>query len=104
VRCTCEIEEVCTLGLVELERASERLENALRNAARVASLEPRVVVDADPGEERDFLSAEARNATVIAVPAQARLLRRDLGAPRGQELANLAPRVHRPSVATLTLP
>ena len=73
-----------SLGLVELKRTGKRLQNALRNATRVAALEARVVVDADPGEERNFLSAEARNTPVITVRAQARLLRRDAGAPRGQ--------------------
>ncbi len=48
----------------------------------VAALEPRVVVDADAGEERNLLSTETRNAPVVAVDAQPRLLRRDPGPPR----------------------
>ena len=60
----------------------------------VAALEARVVVDADPGEQRDLLAAEPRHAPRAAVRAQPRLLRRDLRAPGGQELANLVPRVH----------
>ena len=86
------------LGLVELQRAGERLENALRDAACVAALEAGVVVDADPGEERDLLAAQAGNAPVATVRAQARLLRCDLRPPRGQELADLVPRVHEPRV------
>jgi hypothetical protein len=69
VRCTREVEEVGSLGLVELERTCERLQNALRNAARVAALQTGVVVDADPGEERDFFPAKPRNTPVIAVGA-----------------------------------
>jgi hypothetical protein len=101
VRCTCEVEEVGSLGLVELKRTGQRFQNALRNATRVAALEARVVVDADPGEERHFLSAEARNTPVITVRAQARLLRRDLGSPGGQELADLVSGVHKTRVTPL---
>src|SRR5439155_12682583 len=35
MRRACEVEEMRSLGLVELKRAGERLQNALRNAARV---------------------------------------------------------------------
>src|SRR5207244_9422903 len=61
---------------------SERTQNGFGDSARVAALEPRVVVDADPGEERDFLAAESGNAPVVTVGAEARLLRRD---PRSEE-------------------
>src|SRR5439155_10077983 len=94
VRCTCEVEEVCSLGLVELKRTGKRLQNALRNATRVAALEARVVVDAHPGEERHFLPAKPRNTPVVTVGAQTRLLRRELGPPGGQELADLVPGIH----------
>jgi hypothetical protein len=101
VRCAREIEEVSALGVVELECTRERLEDALRNAARVAALEARVVVDADPGEEGDFLPAKSGDASVPPEGAQTRLLRRDLGSPGGEELADLAPGVHSPRVAPL---
>src|SRR6266540_804975 len=94
-RCAREVEEVCALGLVELERARKRLENAFGDSVRVAALETRVVVDADAGEERHFLPTEARNTPIITVRAQARLPRRDLRSPGGQELSDLAPGVHR---------
>ena len=82
------------LRLVELQRTGERLEDGVGDTARVAALEPRVVVDADAGEERDLLPAQARDAACTAEDGQARLLRGDLGAPRGQELAELGLRVH----------
>ena len=90
-----------SLGLVELKRSGQPFQNALRNAACVTALEAGVVVDADAGEERNFLSAEARHTPVIAVRAQARLLRRDLGSPGGQELADLVSRVHKTRVTPL---
>jgi len=66
VRSTCEVEEVCSLGLVELKRTSERFQNGLRSARHIAALEARVVIDADPGEERDFLPAEPWNTPLTA--------------------------------------
>ena len=94
-----------TLGLVELKRAGQRLEHALGDAAQVPALEPGVVVDADSGEQRDFLPAKPGNAPVVAVDGQTHLVRRDLGSPGGQELADLALGVHRRqgSPARLTL-
>src|SRR6266540_2706076 len=99
VRTAREVKEVRALGLVELERTSKCLQNGLRNAARVAALEARVIVDADPREERDLLPAEPWNPPLVAVPRQARLLGRDLGSPGGQKLADLVPVVHRTRVA-----
>ena len=57
-----EVEQVRALGLVELQRAGERLEHALGDAAHVAALEARVVRDADAGEHRDLLAAQPRHA------------------------------------------
>src|SRR2546426_12260302 len=87
-----------TLGLVELKRTSQCLKDALRDTAHVPALKPGVVVDADSGEQRDLLTAKPWNAAVVAVDGQTDLVRRDLGSPGGQELADLAPGVHRSSV------
>ena len=54
------------LGLVELQRPRERLEHGVGDTARVAALEPRVVVDADAGEQRDLFPAQARDAARTA--------------------------------------
>ena len=53
-----EIEQVGALGVVELQRPRERLEDGVGDTAGVAALEPRVVVDADAGEQRDLFAAE----------------------------------------------
>ncbi len=98
MRPTREVKEVRALGLVELKRTSKRLQDALRDSARISALEAGVVVDADPGEEGDLFPAEPRNPPVLAVPRQARLLGRDLGPSGGQKLADLASRVHRTRV------
>jgi hypothetical protein len=98
VRCAREVEEVRALGRVELQRTRERLENLVGDAAGVAALEPRVIVDADPGEERGLLAPESRNASGPAERGQTCLLRRKLRAPRGQELTHLFLRVHGTSV------
>src|SRR5439155_968892 len=94
VRTTREVEEMRALGLIELKRPRERCQNCLGDPARVATLETRVVVDADPGEKRNLFPAESWNASVTSIGAQTRLVRRDLRSPGGQELTDLAPRVH----------
>ena len=86
-----EIEEMCTLGFVELQGAGERLEDRLRDAGAVAAFEAGVVVDADAGKQRDLLTAQSGDAAVACRTGQARLLGRDPGPARGQELADLAP-------------
>jgi hypothetical protein len=45
----CEVEEVRTLGLVELKGTGQRLQNAFGDPAQVPALEADVVVDADSG-------------------------------------------------------
>ena len=83
------------LGLVELQRTHERLQHGLRDAAQVAALEPRVVVDADAGEERDLLTPEARHTPVPC--------RRSAGPPaRGVILARLEVRNSRISLLVST--
>src|ERR1700691_4595876 len=54
-------------GLVEPQRAGECLEHARRSTLRVPVLQPGVVVDADPGQHRDFLPAESGHPPVAAV-------------------------------------
>jgi hypothetical protein len=94
-----------TLRLIKLKGTSQRLYDALGNPAHVPALKARVVVDADSGQQCDFLPTETWNAAVVAVDGQTDLIRRDSGSPRGQELADLAPRVHghEGSSARLTL-
>jgi len=92
-----EVEEVRALGLVELQRARQRLKHAFGDTAHVAALQPGVVRDADSGQDRDLLAPEFGKAAA-AVDRQADLLRRDPGSPRGQELSDLAPGVHAISV------
>ena len=50
-----------SLRLVELQRARKRFQNAFGNPAEVPALESGVVGDADAGEDRDLLPAQARN-------------------------------------------
>src|SRR6266511_2012397 len=58
---------------------SKRCARSARDRGRVAAFEADVVVDTDPGEERDFFPAKPWNAAVVAVPLQTRLLRHDPG-------------------------
>jgi hypothetical protein len=68
------------LGLVELEGAGQRFQNALGDPAQVPALKPRVVGDADSGEDGDFLPTQPWNAPG-AVGRQAYFVWRELGPP-----------------------
>ena len=91
-----QVEQMDPLGLVELQRGGQGVEDALGDPAEIAPLEPDVVVDADPGEQGDLLPAEPGDASVAAVRGQAGPIRADPGPPRAQELARLLPVVHTP--------
>jgi hypothetical protein len=84
---------VHALGVIELQRSRQRVEHALRDAARIATLEPRVVGDADAGEDRDFLASQAGNPA-RAISVEPGLLGRDPAPAGGQELLDLAARIH----------
>jgi threonine dehydrogenase-like Zn-dependent dehydrogenase len=84
---------VRALGLVELQGAGERFEDAVGDAAHVAPLDAGVVGDADAGQDGDLLAAQPGDAAA-AVGDQPRLLWCDLRPPGGQELSDLASRVH----------
>jgi len=82
---------VVTLRLVELQRVHEAVQDAVGDAADAAAFQPGVVLDADPGQQRDLLPAQPADPTVRAVHRQARLLGGDLGAARGEELPEVVP-------------
>jgi hypothetical protein len=91
-----EVEQVGTLGLVKLQRMRKRVQHAVGHAIQVAAFETGVVIDADSGEQRDFLPAEPRHAPVTAVGRQACPFWRNPGPPGDQKLANLVAAVHKP--------
>ena len=85
------------LGLVELQRSGDAVEHILGDASDVPSLEADVVLDADAGEGRDLLPAEALHPAVGAVGGQPCLLGGDagLGETRGTRgCRSSGPRVH----------
>jgi hypothetical protein len=86
---------VRAFGLVELQGAGQRFEHAVGDTVHVPALDPRVVRDADTGQDGDLLTAQPRD-TPRAIGGQPGLLRGDLRPAGGQELSDLAPRVHRP--------
>jgi hypothetical protein len=88
-----EVEQVRALGVVELQRARQRFEHAVRRPGQVAALQARVVGDAHAGQHRDLLAAQARDAAgaVVGQPDVGGL---ELRSPGGEELADLGARVH----------
>ena len=89
-----EVEEVRALGVVELQRARQRVEHAVGRSGQVAAFQARVVRDAHAGEDGDLLAPQAGDAA-RAVVGQADVGGLEPGSPGGQELADLAARVHR---------
>jgi len=91
---TGEVEQVHALGLVEPEPTGERVEHAVGDAAQVAALHLRVVVDAHAGEHGGLLAAQARDAPRIAEHREPGLLRRDPRSARAEELADVVLGLH----------
>ena len=89
-----EVEEVRAARPRRAAGRGRAVEHVFGHAAGVAALEARVVLDADPGQHRDFFASQARDAALVAVSRQASLLRGDLRSPRDQELADVVPCVH----------
>ena len=61
------------LGIVELQRTHQRLEDGVGDAGRIAALELRVVGEADPRERRHLFAAQpwnpARASAELRMPA-----------------------------------
>ena len=52
----CKVEEVCPLGVVEVEGSGQRLQDALGDPSQAAAFESGVVLDADTGQECNLFS------------------------------------------------
>ena len=89
-----EIEEVRMLRLVELERPAHAIEHLFGDAAPIAALEARVVLDADARQQRDLFAPQPLDATRSPVRRQPRARRGQPGAAGGEELADLLVGVH----------
>ncbi|WP_375537767.1 hypothetical protein [Curtobacterium sp. MCBD17_030] len=84
--------------VVEEQSTSDTVEDAVRDAGRVAPFKACVVLGADPGDEGHFLTAQPSNSAASAEVRQADLFRQEPGPPRCEEIANLRLNVHAPTV------
>ncbi len=82
-----EILEVGALVPIEAQRPRDGVQDLVRDAGRVPSLETRVVLDADPGEQRDLASTQPRDTTP-ATRREADGFRIDPRPARGEQLAD----------------
>src|SRR5437764_10239199 len=80
-------------GFVEAEGAGERFEHAVGDAVHVAALDAGVVGGADAGQDGDLLAAQTGDASG-PVGGKPRLLGGDPRPAGGQELLDLASRIH----------
>ena len=77
-----EMEQVGPFGVVELQGAGDRVEHGGGHTGDGAAFELGVVLHADPSDGSNLAAAEPRHPAGADV-GHARLLRGDLGAPRG---------------------
>jgi hypothetical protein len=77
---------------VEAQRARQRVDDRRARPGLTAALKPGVVVDAHPGERRQFLATQARRATRSGASWQADVCRADPLAMGAQETAELGRR------------
>ena len=62
----CEIGEVGSFSVVELQGPGDGIEHLLGSARQVTAFDLGVVLNADPGERGDLAAAQARYAAVAA--------------------------------------
>ena len=86
-----EVEQMRAFRLVEPQRVGQRVQDAVGGAAEIAALHPVVVVDAEPGERRDLLTAQSRAPDAVRRRSRPASCGRDPRAPGGEEVADLAP-------------
>jgi hypothetical protein len=80
-----EIVQVLVLGFVQAENAGDGVDDGGAGPGLLAAFQAGVVVDADPGEGGEFLTAQARGAAQACAGRQPGLGGGDLGAPGAQE-------------------
>ena len=85
-----QVEQMCPLGVIELQCVRDAVDDGLRDAGGVAALEPGVVLGGDAGEDGDLLAAQARDASAVSViHGQPGLLGADPGPSGAQERPDL---------------
>src|SRR5206468_9257890 len=84
-------------GVIELERARQRLQHTLGDPAHVSALQAGVVRNAHAGQDGNLLAAEPGHSAT-AEGDQPRLFGSDPRAARPQEVSDLFFRVHEISV------
>lgn len=88
-----QMQEMGALGVVQLQRAGDGLEDGGGGTGQVAPFEFRVVLDAHVGQCGDLTPAQSGHAP-SRFGRQVDLLRGYLRSPRGEELADLLTVVH----------
>jgi hypothetical protein len=89
-----EVPEMRGLGVIELQRSTDRSEDVIGHAPHLSALDLDVVLDADAGKQSHLLTTQAFDAAASSVDGKASVLRVERGAPRNQELSDLCSRAH----------
>jgi len=61
-----QVEQVGTIGLVQLKRARDSVEDGLGRAGQVPAFHAHVVIDAHPGEQGDLFAPKPLNPAVAS--------------------------------------
>ena len=89
-----QVEQVGSLGVVELQGVGDGVDDALGDAGGVAALQSGVVLAGDAGQDGHLLAAQARDpSAVAAVGGEPGLGGAELGPSRAQELPDLLAQV-----------
>jgi hypothetical protein len=94
VGCPRQVEEVCRLGHVELQRADQGVKDSLGDASQVSAFEARVVVHADAGEGCDLRATQTFHPAVPAVGGKPCFLRGEPRPARHQEIPHVVDPFH----------
>ena len=88
-----EVEQVGAFGVVKLQSAGDRVQDAGGDAAECTAFKLGVVLDAHPGQGGDLAATQPRHPASPGLRYPG-LIGSDLGTPRGQELADFGAVVH----------
>src|SRR5829696_3911567 len=80
VRRAGQLEEMGAFGLVELQGTGDGFEDAVGHTGEIPALEPRVVVDADPGQDGALFATQPGHAPVGAVSREPHVVQGEAGA------------------------
>ena len=99
-----QVEQVATLGLVQLKRACDSVEDGLGRPGEVPAFHADVVIDAHPGEQRDLFAPQPLDPAVVSTVGGSPACAGEIRSRREiEELADLVSVVHATTVGAVPI-